>query len=119
MMQDGVRNIFETFLMVDKVQNDVKIPKEKDDVDGFNVVAGKGLDFVNKQAYKATAAAHFEDGVPNITLTLAKDDIFHLGELYYFYERTVAISGYLLEVNPFDQPGVEAYKKKMFALLGK
>ena len=79
----------------------------------------KGFDFVNKKAYEATAAAHFEGGVPNMTITLCKADAMHLGHLYYFFEKACGISGYILGVNPFDQPGVEAYKKKMFALLGK
>jgi len=82
-------------------------------------VAGKDLDFVNKQAYKATASAHYEGGVPNMTIVLEKADAFHLGQLYYFFEKAVAISGYILGVNPFNQPGVEAYKKKMFELIGK
>lgn len=119
LMQDGVRNVFETFIMVDKTDHPMSIPEDKEDLDKFNIVAGKDLDFVNKQAYKATAAAHFEGGVPNMTLHLCQADAFHLGQLYYFYEKAVAISGYLLGINPFDQPGVEAYKKKMFALLGK
>jgi glucose-6-phosphate isomerase len=74
---------------------------------------------VNAQAHKATASAHFDGHVPNMTIKLSKSDAYHLGQLFYFYERAVAISGYLLKVNPFNQPGVEAYKKKMFALLGK
>ncbi|MBL8013275.1 MAG: glucose-6-phosphate isomerase [Candidatus Omnitrophica bacterium] len=119
LMQDGERNIFETFVMIDKPRFDVEIPFEAEDIDGFNYVAGKGIDYVNKKAYEATAAAHFEGGVPNMTLTLCKGDAFHLGHLYYFFEKAIAIHGYLLDVNPFDQPGVEAYKKKMFALLGK
>lgn len=119
MMQDGVRNIFETFIEVEQVQHSISIPEEAEDLDKFNLVAGKSLDYVNKQAAKATAAAHYEGGVPNSTITLCKADAFHLGQLYYFFERAVAISGYLLEVNPFDQPGVEAYKSKMFELLGK
>jgi glucose-6-phosphate isomerase len=119
LMQDGMRNIFETFIQIEKPQNSITIPEDKDNLDDFNIVAGKDLDFVNKQAYKATAAAHFEGGVPNMTLTLCQADAFHLGQLYYLFERAVGISGYLLEVNPFDQPGVEAYKSKMFVLLGK
>lgn len=119
LMQDGERNIFETFVMIDKPHFDVQIPFEAEDIDGFNYIAGKGIDYVNKKAYEATAAAHFEGGVPNMTLTLCKADAFHLGHLYYFFEKAVGIHGYLLGVNPFDQPGVEAYKKKMFALLGK
>lgn len=118
-MQDGIRNVFETFVMLEEVAQDINIPQEDADLDGFNCIAGKGMDFVNKKAYEATAAAHFEGGVPNMTIQLCKADAFHLGQLYYFYERAVALSGYLLDVNPFDQPGVEAYKKKMFKLLGK
>ena len=118
-MQDGPRNVFETFLTVEKPKYIIKIPSEKQDFDKFNFVAGKDLDFVNKQAFSATAAAHFEGGVPNTTITLSKADEFHLGQLYYFFEKAVAVSGYLLGVNPFDQPGVEAYKKKMFVLLGR
>lgn len=119
MMQDGVRNIFETFIEIEQQNNKIEIPEDAQDLDKFNCVAGKDLDFVNKQAYKATAAAHFEGGTPNMTITLDKADAFHLGQLYYFFEKAVAVSGYLLEVNPFDQPGVEAYKKKMFELIGK
>jgi len=119
LMQDGHRNIFETFLQIEKPRHSVVIPKEEQDLDGFNIVAGKDLDYVNKQAYKATAAAHYEGGVPSMTIELEKSDPAHIGHLYYFFERAVAMSGYLIEVNPFDQPGVEAYKKKMFALLGK
>ena len=119
LMQDGMRNIFETFIMIDKVDNSIIIPSQDEDTDKFNCVAGKDLDWVNKQAYQATADAHYEGGVPNMLLTLARADAFHIGQLYYFFEKGVGISGYILGVNPFDQPGVEAYKKKMFALLGK
>jgi len=118
-MQDAERTVFETFIEIDKPHNDVIIPHDAEDLDGFNYVAGKGFDFVNKKAYQATSAAHFEGGVPNMTLTLCKADAVHLGQLYYFFEKACGISGYILGVNPFDQPGVEAYKKKMFALLGK
>ena len=116
-MQDGERTAFETFLMVDKPGHEVVIPRDKDDTDGFNYVAGKGLDLVNKKAYEATAAAHDEGGVPNMTLTMDRADARHIGQLYYFFEKACGISGYLLGVNPFDQPGVEAYKTKMAALL--
>ena len=119
LMQEGMRNVFETFLMIDEVSQSVVIPADKDNLDNFNFVAGKDLDHVNKQAYQATAASHFEGGVPNMTITLCKADEFHLGQLYYLFEKAVAVSGYLSGVNPFNQPGVEAYKKKMFALLGK
>jgi glucose-6-phosphate isomerase len=119
LMQDGMRNIFETFIQIDKTNQALTIPSDADNLDGFNFVAGKDLDYVNKQAFRGTASAHFEGGVPNMTLTLCKADAFHLGQLYYLFEKAVGISGYILDVNPFDQPGVEAYKKKMFALLGK
>ncbi|MBI3602787.1 MAG: glucose-6-phosphate isomerase [Candidatus Omnitrophica bacterium] len=118
-MQEGERNIFETFIAIDKPRHDLPIPHDSDDLDGFNYVAGKSFDFVNKKAYEATAAAHFEGGVPNMTIGLCQADAFHLGHLFYFFEKAVAVSGYLRGINPFDQPGVEAYKKKMFALLGK
>jgi len=117
LMQDGERTLFETFINIDKPGRDVTIPSDPGDLDGFNYVAGKGLDFVNKKAYEGTAAAHFEGGVPNMAIGLCKADASHLGHLYYFFEKACGISGYVLGVNPFDQPGVEAYKKKMFALL--
>lgn len=119
MMQDGVRNVFETFIEIKQQQHALAVPQDDQDLDKFNCVAGKDFDFVNKQAYKATAAAHFEGGVPNITITLEKADAYHLGQLYYFFEKVVAVSGAVLGVNPFNQPGVEAYKKKMFELIGK
>jgi len=118
-MQEAERTVFETFLQIDRPHQDVIIPHDPEDLDGFNYVAGKGFDFVNKKAYEGTSAAHFEGGVPNMTLSLCKADAMHLGHLYYFFEKACGISGYILGVNPFDQPGVEAYKKKMFALLGK
>lgn len=119
LMQEGIRNIFETFLMIEKPKHSVIIPRQEYDLDNFNCVADKDLDFVNKQAYQATAMAHYEGSVPNMTITLSQADAFHLGQLYYFFEKTVTISGYLLGVNPFNQPGVEAYKTKMFSLLGR
>ena len=118
-MQDAERTVFETFVQIDKPHHDVIVPHDDEDLDGFNYVAGKGFDFVNKKAYEATSAANFEGGVPNMTITLCKADAVHLGQLYYFFEKACGISGYILGVNPFDQPGVEAYKKKMFTLLGK
>ena len=117
LMQEGERTLFETFIQITKPNHKVIIPSDKQNLDGFNYVAGKDLDFVNKKAYEATAAAHYEGGVPNMALTLPKADAFNLGYLYYFFEKACGISGYVLGVNPFDQPGVEAYKAKMFALL--
>lgn len=119
LLQEGIRNIFETFLVVEKPKHKLLIPREKEDLDKFNFVAEKDLDFVNKQAYAAAAAAHFEGGVPNMTITVNECSARALGQLFYFFEKAAAISGYLLGVNPFDQPGVEAYKKKMFQLLGR
>ncbi len=118
-MQDGERTVFETFLNIQKVQHEIFVPSDPQDLDGFNYVAGKSFDFVNKKAYEGTAAAHVEGGVPNMMFQLCQADAFHLGQLYYLFEKACGISGYVLGVNPFDQPGVEAYKKKMFALLGK
>ena len=118
-MQEAERTVFETFLQINRPHHDVIIPKTKEDLDGFNYIAGKSFDFVNKKAYEAASAAHFEGGVPNMTITLCKADTMHLGHLYYFFEKACGISGYILGVNPFDQPGVEAYKKKMLALLKK
>ena len=118
-MQDGMRSVFETFLVVETPKNQVIIPEDSDNLDNFNCVALKDIDYVNKQAYLATAMAHFEGGVPNMTISVPQCDEFNLGQLFYFFERAVSISGYLLGVNPFDQPGVEAYKSKMFSLLGR
>ncbi len=119
LMQEGRRNIFETFLMAGKSRSKISIPEDKEDWDHFNIVAGKDMDFVNKKAQEGTALAHLEGGVPNMTITVEKRDAYHLGELFYFFEKAVGISGYLLGVNPFNQPGVEAYKKKMFQLIGR
>ena len=119
LIQEGQRNMFETFLLVDQPAHGVIVPEDKDNLDNFNCVAGKDLDYVNKQAWRATATAHYEGGVPNMTITVPRFDAYSLGQLFYFFEKAVAIKGYLLGVNPFDQPGVEAYKKKMFELLGR
>ncbi len=119
MLQDGPRHMFETFVNIRQQRHQIIVPRDEQDLDRFNCLAGKDLDFVNQQAYEATAAAHLDGGVPNMTIALDKADAAHLGQLYYFFEKAVAVSGYLLGVNPFDQPGVEAYKKKMFELIGK
>ncbi len=118
-IQEGERNIFETFVVVKDTGNELLIPEDKENQDNFNCVAGKNLDWVNQQAYKATAAAHWEGGVPNMTITLPRFEAYSLGQLFYFFEKSCAMTGYLMGVNPFDQPGVEAYKAKMFALLGR
>ncbi|MDR0833099.1 MAG: glucose-6-phosphate isomerase [Candidatus Symbiothrix sp.] len=118
-IQDGERNIFETVLSVDQVKYHLEVPHDADDLDGLNYLAGKRVDYVNKQAELGTQMAHVDGGVPNLKITLPELNEYYLGQLLYFFERACGISGYLLGVNPFDQPGVEAYKKNMFALLGK
>ncbi len=117
-VQEGNRILFETFLMTQASNRHLKVPHFERD-DGLNYLAGKTLDFVNDKAYKGTALAHREGGVPNLTLTIKDRSPNSLGQLFYFFERAVAMTGYLFEVNPFDQPGVEFYKKNMFALLNK
>lgn len=118
-IQQGRRSIFETFLDIEGGEPELVIPEEPANLDGLNFLAGKQVFEVNREAYRATALAHREGGVPNMTIKLPKLDAETLGALIYFYEKSCAVSGYLLNVNPFDQPGVEAYKKHMFALLGK
>lgn len=118
-IQEGLRILFETVISVEEPARNLTIPKDKDNLDGLNYIAGKRLEEVNKQAELATMLAHSEGGVPNIKVSVPKLNAYHLGELIYFYEMACALSGYILDVNPFNQPGVEAYKKNMFALLGK
>lgn len=118
-IQQGERNLLETFLLLKDSRNQMVIPDLEKDEDGLNYIAGKTLDFVNEKAYKGTAAAHSEGGVPNMTLTVKDRTPYSLGQLFYFFERAIAMSCYLLDVNPFDQPGVEFYKKNMFTLLNK
>jgi len=118
-IQEGERTIFETVISIKEPSKLLKVPREKDDLDGLNYLAGKRIDFINKMAEQGTRIAHVEGGVPNIQITLPKLNPFYIGQLLFFFEKACALSGYLLDVNPFDQPGVEAYKKKMFALLNK
>ena len=118
-IQDGNRILFETVLSVTEEKERIMITKDPSDVDGLNYLAGKTLDEVSKKAMEATVMAHTDGGVPNIILRLPRLDEYNLGYLFYFFEKTCAMSAYLLGVNPFDQPGVEAYKKNMFKLLGK
>lgn len=118
-IQEGKRNIFETIIKVNSVEQDVIITKDEKDLDGLNYLEGKTVSYVNDKAYLATAQAHTEGGVPNIVIEIDKIDAFHVGKLIYFFEKSCAMSGYILGVNPFDQPGVENYKSKMFLLLGK
>lgn len=118
-IQQGERTIFETVISVDKVQHSLIVPSDTANVDGLNFLAGKHVDQVNKMAELGTRLAHIDGGVPNIRITLPELDEYWLGQLIYMFEKACGISGYLLGVNPFDQPGVEAYKKNMFALLDK
>ena len=118
-IQDGERMLFETIVSVEAAAGSVAIESEPDDIDGMNFLAGRRLNDINHIARKATALAHLDGGVPNLCVTVDRIDEFCMGELLYFFERACGISGYVLGVNPFDQPGVEAYKKNMFALLGK
>ena len=118
-IQDGQRNLFETVISVENAGASFEIPVDKDNVDGLNFLSGKTLDFVNKKAMQATLIAHNDGGVPNILIELSDRTEYTFGYLVYFFEIACAISGYMLGVNPFNQPGVEAYKKNMFALLGK
>ena len=118
-IQDGVRNIFETVLNVENTGYTLEIPYDPENVDGLNFLAGMDLNKVNKTAMQGTLLAHVDGGVPNIVIDLEDKSEHSLGFLIYFFELACAISGYVLGVNPFDQPGVEAYKKNMFALLGK
>lgn len=118
-IQEGSDLFFETVINIDTPNFDVKITETEDDLDGLNYLAGKGMDFVNKKALEATAFAHSQGGTPNTLLSIEKLDAFNLGALIYFFEFACGVSGYTLGVNPFDQPGVEFYKKEMFARLGK
>ncbi len=118
-IQQGERLMLETVVRFDKAASKVTIPDDPENVDGLNFLAGKGLDFVAEQALRGVILAHVDGGVPNILLTVPARDAKSLGALIYFFEFACGISGYLLGVNPFDQPGVEAYKNNMYALLGK
>ncbi|AIQ62898.1 Glucose-6-phosphate isomerase [compost metagenome] len=118
-IQEGNRNIFETVIQVDQVREHITIESDPDDLDGLNFLAGQTVDFVNKKAFQGTLLAHTDGQVPNLVVTIPDQTPYSFGYLVYFFEKACGISGYLLGVNPFDQPGVEAYKKNMFALLGK
>lgn len=118
-IQEGLRNIFETVISVEKPKHNLTVPSDPDNFDKLNFLAGKHLDYINKMAELGTMLAHIDGGVPNIKITLPEINEYYLGQLIYFFEKACAISGYLLEINPFDQPGVEEYKRNMFALLDK
>ena len=118
-IQQGQRCLFETVISIEKPNSSLQIPSDAANLDGLNFLSGKHIDEVNKMAELGTILAHVDGGVPNIRISIPKLDEFNLGQLIYFYELACGISGYILDVNPFDQPGVEAYKKNMFALLDK
>lgn len=118
-IQDGERTIFETVISIENTDKKMEVPADKGDLDKLNFLAGKHIDYVNKMAEIGTRIAHVDGGVPNIGISIPKLDAYYLGQLMYFFEKACGISGYILGVNPFDQEGVEAYKKNMFALLEK
>lgn len=118
-IQEGRRDIFETVINVEKAQESVIIEATEDNIDGLNFLAGKDMNFVNQKAFEGTLLAHNDGGVPNMVVNVPELTPYYFGQLVYFFEKACGISGYLLGVNPFNQPGVEAYKKNMFALLGK
>jgi glucose-6-phosphate isomerase len=118
-IQEGPRLLFETVIAVQKPAVDVTVGEDADGSDGLHFLSGKGMDFINKKAYEGTILAHVDGGVPNLVVEIPEVNAYHLGSLFYFFQKACAISGYLLGVNPFDQPGVEAYKANMLALLGK
>lgn len=118
-IQEGERTLMETVISVKKTKYKLTVPKDEDNLDKLNYLAGKHIDYINKMAELGTMLAHVDGGVPNIRIELPEINAYYLGQLMYFFEKACGISGYLLGVNPFDQPGVEAYKKNMFALLEK
>ena len=118
-IQDGSRLMFETVLKVEKARRDFTLKSADNDIDCLNYLSGKTMDYVNKCAMEGTIAAHVEGNVPNLLIEIPEQTEFHLGELFYFFEFAVGVSGYMLGINPFDQPGVEFYKANMFRLLGK
>ncbi|MBP3702639.1 MAG: glucose-6-phosphate isomerase [Lachnospiraceae bacterium] len=118
-IQDGSRIMYETVMELTKPSHEIVLKEEKVDLDGLNYLAGKNLDFINKSAMKGTQLAHTDGNVPNLVIRIPEQSEFYLGELFYFFEFACGVSGYILGVNPFNQPGVESYKKNMFALLGK
>ena len=118
-IQDGARIMFETVINVEESPEEIVLKKEDVDTDGMNYLAGKTVDFVNKSAMNGTILAHTDGNVPNLMVKVPEQNEFYLGELFYFFEFACGVSGYILGINPFNQPGVESYKKNMFALLGK
>ncbi len=118
-IQEGIRNIFETVLYVKETEEKITIKEDSQDLDGLNYLVGKTVDYVNEKAFEGTLLAHQDGDVPNLVINIPKKNAYYYGYLVYFFEKACGLSGYLLGVNPFDQPGVEEYKRNMFALLGK
>ena len=118
-IQDGKRLLFETVVLIDKAKREIVLNEDKDNVDGLNFLAGRSMAYINEKAFEGTVLAHTDGGAPSMVLHMEEATEFELGYLIYFFEKACAVSGYLMGVNPFDQPGVESYKKNMFALLGK
>ena len=118
-IQDGARILFETVIDIEKSREEILIGTEPVDLDGLNYLAGQSVEFVNRSAMNGTILAHTDGQVPNLIVKVPEVNEFYLGELFYFFEFACGVSGYINGVNPFDQPGVESYKKNMFALLGK
>ena len=118
-IQEGRRNLFETVISIEKPERDITLKMEEDDLDNLNYLAGKTLSYVNKKAMEGTIEAHVDGDVPNVVINIEKLDANNIGQLIYFFELACAMSGEILGVNPFNQPGVEKYKTNMFRLLGK
>ena len=118
-IQEGVRNLFETVVSIEKPKTEYIIKEDPQNIDGLNFISGKTMNYVNHKAFEGTILAHTDGGVPNIVLEIPQINEYEFGYMVYFFEKACGISGYMLGVNPFDQPGVESYKKNMFALLGK
>lgn len=119
LIQDGKRNIFETVINIENVDDEIVLVKDEDNLDGLNYLQGKTLSYINQKAMEGTLLAHIEGNVPNLAINMPELNAYNIGALIYFFEKACAISGYIQGVNPFDQPGVEAYKSNMFRLLGK
>ena len=119
MIQQGERNLFETMIRFAPPADRLVVGSDEKDLDGLNYLAGKTLDFVDEQAFRGTLAAHVDGGVPVITMDMGELNDSKLGEMFYFFELSCGVSAYMLDVNPFNQPGVEFYKRNMFQLLGK
>ena len=118
-IQDGRRDLFETVIKINKQRSDIVVKEDPMDLDGLNYLAGKSMNEINEKALMGTVIAHYDGNAPSIILSIDEINERNIGELIYFFEKACGISGYLLGVNPFNQPGVEEYKKNMFALLGK